>query len=207
MNIEDLNRIIQHKNMAKITYCAYDFDKKLKPRPGYPKEIEPVHLMWSNGYYYLLAYNAAYKTIVSLRVDRITDLEEVNTPNTYRAEQFNPVLYRHEHPIMFSGEKENIVLLCRDTGKNYIMNTIIDVFGKNARVSIAPAALVKQYTNRDVNVEKEQGITWLKVTIETTTGGMELWATQYCNDCVIVSPEASRERVKARLKQGLEFYS
>jgi hypothetical protein len=206
-NIEDLNRIIRNRNGAKITYCAYGIDKKLTPRPGYPKVIEPIHLMWSNGYYYLLAYNEKYQNMVSMRVDRITDIEEVEMENTHRVDQFNPVQYRHEHPVMYGGEKETMVLLCRDTGKNYIMNTIVDVFGKNARVAVAADELVAEHLKRDAAQDRENGIRWLKVTTTTTTGGAELWATQYCNDCVIISPEESRERVRQRLQQGNEYYN
>jgi hypothetical protein len=207
MNIEDLNRIIQNRNGAKITYCAYGIDKKLTPRPGYPKVIEPIHLMWSNGYYYLLAYNEKYQSMVSMRVDRITDIDEVENENTHRVERFNPVQYRHEHPVMYGGETKTMVLLCRDTGKNYIMNTIVDVFGKNARVLPAADEMVAEYLKRDAAQDRADGIQWLRVTTETTTGGAELWATQYCNDCVIISPEESRERVRQRLAQGSEYYN
>lgn len=206
MNIDIINEIITKRNCANITYCAYDTNKKLVPRPGYPKVIEPIHLMWSNGYYYLLAYNEKYKNIVSLRVDRITYIEEVEVENTHHVEQFNPVQYRYEHPVMFGGEKKKIVLLCRDTGKNYIMNTIMDVFGKSAIVTKADDEILLKYLEHDSSFFKEQGITWLKVSIETTTGGVELWATQYCYDCLIISPEESRLRVRERLESGLDYY-
>lgn len=206
MNIEDLNRIISRRNCANITYCYYNTEKKLTPRPGYPKTVEPVHLLWSNGYYYLLAYSEKYENIVSLRIDRITDIEEVETPNTHRVENFNPVEYRHEHPVMFGGTKQNMVLLCRDTGKNYIMNTIVDVFGKNVKVTPASDSLVKSHLGHDKKYYEEQGINWLKVSIQSTTGGVELWATQYCNDCLILSPEESREAVRKRLQAGMAYY-
>ena len=206
MNIDIINEIITKRNCANITYCAYDTNKKLVPRPGYPKVIEPIHLMWSNGYYYLLAYNEKYKNIVSLRVDRITYIEEVEVENTHHVEQFNPVQYRYEHPVMFGGEKKKIVILCRDTGKNYIMNTIMDVFGKSAIVTKADDEILLKYLEHDSSFFKEQGITWLKVSIETTTGGVELWATQYCYDCLIISPEESRLRVRERLESGLDYY-
>ena len=206
MHIEDLNRIIKNRNSAEITYCYYDMDKVLTPRKGYPKVIEPLHLLWSNGYYYLLAYNEKYKNVASFRVDRITKIKEVENQNSHRAESFNPVLYRHKHPVMYGGNTETIVLLCRDTGKNYIMNTIVDVFGKNVKARIAPDEMVSKYLHKDAELEREQGITWIKVKVETTTGGVELWATQYCNDCFVVSPETLRNRVRERLMQGIEYY-
>lgn len=207
MNIGELNQIINNRNCANITYCSYNTEKKLVPRSGYPKVIEPIHLMWSNGYYYLLAYNEKYQNIVSMRIDRITDIEEVETENTHRVENFNPVQYRYEHPVMFGGKKQTIVMLCKDTGKNYIMNTIVDVFGKNARVTKASDELVETYTKHNAAYYLEQGVRWLRVSIESTPGGVELWATQYCNDCLIISPEESRERVRKRLCAGMEYYN
>lgn len=206
MNIEELNEIIHNRNCAQITYCYYDTDKRLVARSGYPKVVEPIHLMWSNGYYYLLAYNEKYQSIVSFRVDRITDIEEVEIENTHRVEQFNPVQYRHEHPIMFGGKKERITLLCRDTGKNYIMNMIVDVFGKKVQVSEATDKLVKAVTGHSAHEEQEQGNHWIKVVLEAAVGGVELWATQYSNDCVVVSPENLRVKVRERLEQGLLYY-
>ena len=206
MNIDILNEIILRKNHAKITYCAYDMNMKLVPRPGYPKIIEPIHLMWSNGYYYLLIHSEKYNGIVSLRVDRITDIEEVEVENIHNEERFNPVQYRFEHPVMYAGEKKKIVLLCKDTGKNYIMNTIMDVFGKNAKVTKADDDILQKYLGNNVNFYKEQGITWLKISVETAIAGVELWAAQYCNDCIVISPEELRTRVKERLEAGLEYY-
>lgn len=207
MNIRELNQIINNRNGANITYCYYGIDKKLTPRPGYPKIVEPIHLMWSNGYYYLLAYHEKYHDIVSMRIDRITEIEETEIENTHRVENFNPVQYRYEHPVMFGGEKETIVLLCRDTGKNYIMNTIMDVFGKNVKVLPASDELVEKYLKYDKNYYEEQGITWIRVSLESTLGGVELWATQYCNDCLVLSPQELRDRVKRRLSIGIEYYN
>lgn len=206
MNIDILNEIITNRNCAKIVYCAYDMNKNLIPRTGYPKVVEPIHLMWSNGYYYLLAYNEKYNNIVSYRVDRITDVEEVEIENTHRVEEFNSVQYRHEHPVMFGGDKTNIVILCRDTGSNHIMNIIMDTFGKNARVTKADDAVVKKHLGHSQKYYNKQGITWLALSIEAATGGVELWATQYCNDCFIVSPEESALRVKYRLEHGIDYY-
>lgn len=206
MNIDILNEIITRRNCASITYCAYDLNKKLVPRPGYPKVVEPIHLMWSNGYYYLLAYNEKYNNIVSLRVDRITFIEEIQVENTHHVDEFNPVQYRYEHPVMYGGEKKNVILLCRDTGKNHIMNTIVDVFGKAAKVTVADDDILIRHLGHNADYFKQQGITWLRVSVETTTGGVELWATQYCCDCLIISPEDSALKVKERLEAGLGYY-
>jgi len=206
MNIEYLHNIIKNRSGAKIVYGSYNIDKQLEKRDGYPKVVEPVNLVWSNGYYYLLAYNLKYDNLVSLRVDRIMEIEEVALDKAHSRDSFNPVRYRHEHPVMFSGQKVDIVLLCRDTGKNHIMNSIIDVFGKNIHVSEANDKLIAQYVTNYSEADKKKGIKWLKVSFSSTVGGMEMWATQYCADCIVVSPEESRMRVKNNIMQGMRNY-
>lgn len=207
MNIDMLNDIIIKRNCAKISYCAYNIDKELMIRSGYPKVIEPLHLMWSNGYYYLLAYNDKYENIVSYRVDRITDVEEVECKISHFTGDFNPVQYRYKHPIMYGGKRTKFTLLCRDTGKNHIMNIIMDTFGRNVKIVKADDKLVEMYVGRSRELEEAQGIRWLYLKVESTPGGMELWATQYCSDCIIISPEESRERVKQRLLSGIKYYN
>jgi predicted DNA-binding transcriptional regulator YafY len=81
------------------------------------------------------------------------------------------------------------------------------VFGKNARVVKANDELVEKTLKRDAALDNANGIIWLKVTVDTTLGGVELWATQYCNDCVIISPDEAREHVKQRLSDGLKYYN
>lgn len=206
LNIEDLNSIIHNRRCAKIEYCYYDYNKKLVCRKGYPKVIEPVDMMWSNGCYYLLAYNPVYDGLASYRIDRITDIEQMDVPATHRDKGLNPVQYRHKHPIMFGGETEHIELLCRDTGMNYIMNTLIDTFGKNVRVSVADDTLLQQVLKHDSRYYKEQGITWLKVVLDATSGGLDLWVTQFCDDCVVVSPKKLADRIKEKLTVGLGYY-
>ena len=154
-----------------------------------------------------MAYNKKYNDIVNFRIDRITEIEEVNEEISYAKDSFNPVKYRHEHPVMFGGKKEHIVLLCRKTERNYFMNTIMDVFGKDAKVCEAEEDLIEKYLPYSKMEYEKQGITWLRVNIESAVGGVELWATQYCNDCIIVSPEESRERVKKRLLEGCKYYN
>lgn len=206
MNVDLLSQIIARKHCARITYCSYNMEKKLTVRKGYPRKIEPLFLMWSNGYYYLLAYNEKYHNTTNFRIDRITEIEELEINVQHILESFNPVQYRFEHPVMYGGRKEHFVLLCRDTGYNHIMNTIVDVFGKMSKVTEAPDELLLKYLGKVASYYKKQGITWLKVEFDSSSGGVELWATQYCNDCLIIAPKISRKRVRERLKEGMKNY-
>ena len=205
-NVDFFNEIIRSKNCARITYCNYDLNRKLVPREGYPRVIRPVSMMWSNGFYYLLAYSEKYQNVVNYRMDRITKVEEVPVTNADIEDDMDPAKYRLRHPIMFSGRMEHIKVLCRDTGKNYIMNVIMDYFGKLARVRAAADEVVLKYTGRSASEYRKEGITWLEVTVEASVEGVEMWASQYCEDCLIVSPESSRENLLRKLQNGASFY-
>lgn len=87
------------------------------------------------------------------------------------------------------------------------MNLYMDVFGKNTKVTKANRELVEANLPESYESYIEKGITWLKVVIETSTGGVELWATQYCNDCRVVEPKKFAKRIKERIQNGLENYN
>lgn len=205
-NIDILSRIIRQKKCANITYGYYNEKKELVSRKGYPKEMEPVQLMWSNGYYYLVVYYEKRDVIMNMRVDRIIDIEETEKKASYKREDFNPIKYRQEHPVMYGGKAKNIVLLCRDTGNNYIMNTIMDIFGKNANVEEATDEMIQQHLGHTREYYQKKGVRWLTVKTKASLDGGVLWVTQYCNDCVVVSPDELKEKVIKRLSQGLEYY-
>lgn len=205
-NVDHFNEIIRNKNCARITYCNYDLNRRLIPREGYPRVIRPVSMMWSNGFYYLLAYSEKYQNTVNYRMDRITEVEEVKEANNDTQDEMNPARYRLRHPVMFSGRMEHIRLLCRENGRNHIMNVIMDSFGKLARVRMAADEVVLKYTGRTVSEYREEGITWLEVTVEASVEGVEMWASQYCEDSLIISPESSRERLLQKLRGAVDIY-
>lgn len=205
-NVDYFNEIIRNRNCARIIYCNYDMNRKLVPREGYPRVIRPVSMMWSNGFYYLLAYSEKYQNTVNYRMDRITEVAEVPIANADIQDNMNPAWYRLRHPVMFSGRMEHIKILCRDTGKNYIMNVIMDYFGKLARIRTAADEVVLKYTGHTPSEYRKEGITWLEVTVDASVEGVEMWASQYCEDCLIISPESSREMLLKKLQGGISLY-
>lgn len=206
MNVDSFNEILRNKKCARITYCNYDLNKELVPRKGYPKVIRPVSMMWSNGYYYLVAYSKKYQNTINYRMDRITDVEEVDEINDAIQDGMDPAWYRLKHPIMFGGKTEKIKMLCRDTGKNYIMNVIMDYFGRLAKVRPAADKELLKYTGRTASEHREEGSAWIEVTMEASVEGAEMLAFQYCEDCLIISPESSRKRLLQKMQNGANLY-
>lgn len=220
-NIEDFNRMIAEHKLAEIIYYNYGFTgkKHLEPveRFGYPRVIRPVSMMWSNGNYYLVAMlgPAPKFTPTNLRMDRILICgEQETTPQQWAALQppcnVSSSVYRLNHPVMFGGKEEDICMLCRETEYNGMMNAIMDTFGTLATCRPATEAELIEHLSYGINYqpkEPEKEGRWIHVHIKTTTGGVELFATQYCRNCKVISPQSVVDRVKRNLEIGSIFYN
>ncbi len=192
--ISKFRNIIEKKEKAEIIYGAYNEEKELVQRKGYPQVISPYHLMWSNGYYYLIAKSSKHEELVNYRVDRFIDVKEIPGSKiellkddehkfTNTNGSFSSTKYREKHAVMYSGKIEDIILDC----KNYMVNTLIDSFGA------------------DIRIQKiDEG--WIRVSLKSSVDGVVLWATQYCSDCRAIEPPILVSKVKERLKKGLENY-
>ena len=219
-NIEDFNKLINEHKLAEIFYYNYEYtgqqQLQLMPRPGYPRIIRPVSMMWSNGYYYLVAMlgPAPKFTPTNLRMDRIQIVGELDNPQQWTAWQppvnVSPSIYRLNHPVMFGGKVEDICMLCRQTDYNGMMNAIMDTFGNLATFRPATKEELEKHLSYGINYqpkEPEKEGQWIHVHIKTTTGGVELFATQYCRNCKVISPQSVADRVKRNLEVGSVFYS
>lgn len=220
-NIDDFNRLINEHKLVEIIYYNYEYTGKnqleLMPRYGYPRPIRPVSMMWSNGNYYLVAMLGPSPkfTPTNLRMDRIQICRELDTTPQQWAALNPPVnisssVYRLNHPVMFGGKEEDICMLCRQTDYNGMMNAIMDTFGNLATFRPATLAELKEHLSYGINYqpkEPEKEGEWIHVHIKTTTGGVELFATQYCRNCKVISPQSVVDRVKRNLEIGSVFYN
>ncbi len=202
MNIDMLNEIIRRNHRASIEYCNYDINKKLVTRPGYPSEIEPLKLIWSNGYYYLIAYNPKYDDLTNFRLDRIREIEEIERVADHKLSDFETVRYRLEHPVMYAGETDQFVMLCRQTDKNNMIDLILDTFGRDSTIRYAEKKEIAEHIV-DGNETDDR---WIHARVKATPGGAELWATQYGRDVMIISPVSSADRVRENLEIALKRY-
>lgn len=202
--IEELRKIIKEKKYAEIEYGEYVKDQ-LVCKKSYPKKIFPYLLMWSNGYYYLIAKHPKYPDLVNYRVDRIisvtsvqsesgkTKVPKINDPNNLFTNNSKtsiiPGKYRATHVIMYSGDVETIEILCRNTP--FMINTLYDCFG--FEIKFPPFI--------------DKGSEWIKVTIKSSIHGVILWATQYCKDFIVLSPQSVVDAVRKNLQDGLDNYA
>jgi len=210
LNIDTFSHILKSQQFAKITYCNYDYNHNLVPREGYPRIIRPLNMMWSNGYYYLVALLKPGYTPANLRIDRITDIEPI-LPSAEMLQQFQVDMnlevstYRMNHPVMHGGKVRHIAMLYLDSEQSGMNNAVMDTFGKISQVRPATAEELKNNLPPRVLTKHYTG-TWMRADFQATTAGTELFATQYCRYCKVISPSSLSEKIADNLEQGLRLY-
>lgn len=179
-------------NKIKFKYCEYDENKQLKVRiirQGEYRVVNPVKLMWANGYYYLVTYSIDKKLnphFVNYRVDRMKDVECLNEKADV-PENFNPDKFKYENPVMYSRMRKcgEIVIRC----KKSIINNAIDTFGFGITI---------EKTDREDEV-----IIILK---DVSLPGVKMWALEYGYAAEVISPERVRMEIAKEVKILSERY-
>ena len=183
------------KKVSKLSmeYCRYEFDAEKNKFVLTPQKmkngctvrcINPLMLLWSNGYYYLIAYyyqNSEYH-YMNLRVDRMKNVkcldqpaDEYNDRRYFRNNKFDPKLYRTHNPVMHASGKrcDKIVIKCSRS----ILNNALDTFGFDIKVLAQ--------NDKDLCFEVRN----------TTPTGVLMWALEYCEDCEILEPDSLRRKM------------
>ncbi|MCR4589746.1 MAG: WYL domain-containing transcriptional regulator [Lachnospiraceae bacterium] len=212
-NIRILNRIIKAGVYAKITYCNYGADGKLHVRDGYPKIFKPLNLIWGNGYYYCQCKKADLDTPVSLRLDRIENIERLDKLNPKEAKKYavpkdlipSKSQYRMQHPVMFGGKPEMIRLVFFANDKNGMLNAMVDTFGRNITMKQASEEDLKKIFTDPAQYNRSDG-EWILASVRASTGGMALFATQYCDRLRVLSPPGVADEIRKRLKEAISLY-
>ena len=211
MNINELIRIMANSNLARISYANYNERMVLEPRKGYPKTMRPLKLIWSNGFYYCIMGVEKYDNTVNLRIDRITEIIEIeaSSKELKKYSGFNQIkgntdldsksLYRSKNPIMYAGNPIRFELLV-NASTNNMMNTMADAFGLNIKTAPVDTDTAKRF-RLDIGKSK-----WVKVFVQSSEEGMILFATEYCNDVIIASPSKCSTKVKETLTKALKHY-
>ena len=178
-----LDDAIRDKKKIKFNYCAYDIDKKLKPRKdketGKNKEhiVNPYYIIAAQGKYYLLCKYDKYEDPANLRIDRIQNIEILDEAIDQKATK--PDLPKHmlEHLYMMSGDSG----LVSFDFKREILNDVIDWFGTDIILK-----------------EKKDGMINAQVTVNYES--MKFWAMQYGENVTVLSPKSLVDKIKNSIK-------
>ena len=186
-SMEIIDEAITSAKQIFFRYNKYGADKKMHPS----SEItaSPYQMILHNQRYYLMAYNDYYKQMKYYRLDRITDMAIVDTPQIplRSIPGFeNGIDYKRfstQMPYMFADEIQTVTF----RAEPWAIDQTIDWFGK------------------DITIKKEDE-TFL-VTVKTSLRAMEFWAMQYINAVEILSPKSLRDKIKENLRWATEKYN
>lgn len=192
--IDILDEAISKERQVKFHYAEYGTDKKLHNREnsdGTPREyiINPYQIVVMNGRYYLICNYDKYDDLSNYRLDRITDIELLNTPAKSKrkvkgAENgFDLSKHMAEHIYMFSDESDTVTFRV----KKYILDDVMDWFGKDLTFF--------DETEDEVSVR-----------VQVNLAAMRCWAMQYALHARVLSPESLVEEVRNDIKKAEENY-
>ncbi len=150
--------------------------------------LSPYAMVWNNDKFYLVGNKAEYQNLMHMRLDRISDVEMLNTPSRPFREVssyqnfFDSADYVSKHIHMFGGDTETVELLCTDKG----LELLTDLF--------EPTTAVK----------REDGT---YVRLQAATGqGMVGFLAQCGKEIRVLSPETLVCQVKERAREILVLY-
>lgn len=192
--IDVIDEAIAKRRQIRFRYNRFGTDKKLHPATGADGTVKtytvnPYQMAAANGRYYLICNFDKYDNVANVRVDRITDVELLNTPAKPQREipelKGGLSLPKHmaEHLYMFSGPGVPVTFRA-DKG---VVSDVVDWFGRGV-------------TFFD---ESEDAIS---VRVTVNPAAMRLWALQYCRHVRVLTPSDLRDTVRNDLQVAAEKY-
>lgn len=178
---------ISRKRQISFRYAKYDANKHLEPRSdGRFYQETPVHLMYSEGYYYLIAYNEKHESFPTYRIDRMQSLSITEVPSLRNEAiaNFDAGEYSSRTFSMFGGETTSVVLLAKEE----LTSSLIDRFGKD--IAAAPA---------------EEGFVRAHVVVHASPTFFG-WLAQFGTDMQIEAPRSLAETYAAYLEDIAASY-
>ena len=192
--IEILDEAIGEGRQVSFKYNEYDIDKKMHPRKNSDGEereyiVNPYQMAATNGRYYLICNLDSKDNVSSYRLDRITGIKKlelkIRDKKQHKGAMQRLDLPRHmaENIYMFGGEGVRVSF----RAKRYIVNDILDWFGKDALFSDAD--------NNEVTAS-----------VRVSEDAMFYWALQYGEHIEVLEPDRLRERIKTAVKSISKKY-
>lgn len=192
----DDDSLYKKVNTIQFKYCQYNSKKELvvkrPPHPLYPddpelREVNPVRLMWTNGYYYLVTCLPSKKhgiLYANYRVDRMKNVKCTDNP-ALTPQEFNDVDFKNRNPVMYSENvKYSVSMLCSRS----LINNVIDTFGFDV--------VIKDIDANRVRVDIPR----------SSPSGVKMWALEYGFGCEILSPLTLRKELKEAAEKMLRTY-
>ena len=129
-NVDRIQEALARRSKISFAYFKYDAAKnKVMQRDGARYVETPVQLVYSDGYYYLVAYNEKHDGFPHYRVDRMDRIEVMDEPacRNDRVANFDVEELESSAFGMYGGQPVTATFLVTDEA----MGAVIDRFGKD----------------------------------------------------------------------------
>ena len=192
--IDILDEAITEGKQGRVSYCYYGTDLKLHPglNPDGTvkrKTLNPYQMIASEGRYYLICNNDHHDTVSNYRIDRITDIELLDTPVKPKSrvegleDGLNLQEYVYQNLNMFSGKAENVEFIIPKSA----VSLIIDFFGKHVSFH-----------------EQEDGMVSCRLLVSGEA--MKRWAVEHANIVRVISPAGLVEEIREEIRKAVSLY-
>lgn len=185
-SIDAINDAI--RNGKQLTFIMVDFDLDMKEYERYDgmlHEVSPYALLWNNDYYYMLGMASDDRSRVkTYRVDRmksatVTDEAAIPAPKDFNLEKYSSRVFD-----MFTGQTAEVHIKC---SKPYLMNYLIDRFGKDFRVS-----------------DKQEDGSFTAIVMVDASPTFYAWIFQFGGDAKIIAPRKVCEEFNELINKQLQ---
>lgn len=191
--IEILDEAIKNGLQVKFLYNEYGADKKLHHRlneDGEVREyiINPYYMVATGGKYYLICNYDKYDDIAHYRLDRISNIEILDTPRKAKNQVeglvgLDVARYMNEHIYMFTGKS----VRAKFEAPKYLISDILDYFRANVEF--------KELDEKNVIA-----------TVKANETDLRLWARQYAGQIKITEPTELSQACKQDLLDAIKLY-
>ena len=191
--IEILDEAIKNGLQVKFLYNEYGADKKLHHRlneDGEVREyiINPYYMVATGGKYYLICNYDKYDDIAHYRLDRISNIEILDTPRKAKNQVeglvgLDVARYMNEHIYMFTGKS----VRAKFEAPKYLISDILDYFRANVEFK-----------------ELDEGN--VIATVKANETDLRLWAKQYAGQIKITEPTELAQACKQDLLDAIKLY-
>jgi len=134
-NVDAIQEAIASRRKVGFRYFKHDLaQRKVYRKDGALYRETPVHLVYSDGYYYLIAFNDAHDDFVRYRIDRMSHIQVLDEPATRndRIARFDVEEFALQAFGMFGGDKVRVTIEFQADA----IDQILDRFGSDGVVII-----------------------------------------------------------------------
>ena len=134
-NVDAIQEAIASHRKVGFRYFKHDLQqKKVYGKGGALYHETPVHLVYSDGYYYLIAFNDQHDDFVRYRIDRMSHIQVLDDPATRndRIANFDVEAFALQAFGMFGGEKLRVTIEFEASA----IDLILDRFGTDGVIII-----------------------------------------------------------------------